>query len=59
VCGQIYEALKLGDIISDRESAAQAEDFTVSPDWSQITEYDQEQDDEKGNPVRGRPQPIA
>jgi hypothetical protein len=47
---KIYEALKLGDIIAGLGSAPQDQDFTVSPDWSQITEYNQEQDDEKGNP---------
>jgi hypothetical protein len=44
---KIFGALKLGNVISIQ--GPQAQDFTVSPDWSQITEYDQEQDDEKGN----------
>jgi len=47
---KIYEALKLGDVIAELGPSPQAQDFTVSPDWSQITEYDQEQDDEKGTP---------
>jgi hypothetical protein len=45
---KIFAALKLGNVISDQ--GPQAQDFTVSPDWSEITEYDQEQDDENGNP---------
>jgi hypothetical protein len=44
----IFEALKIGDVISDQ--GPQAQDFTVSPDWSQIIEYDQKQNDEEGNP---------
>jgi hypothetical protein len=47
---KIYEALKLGDVIAGPGPGPQDQDFTVSPDWSQVNEYDQEQDDDKGNP---------
>lgn len=47
---KIHEVLKLGDVVAGPGESPQDQDFTVSPDWSQITQYDQEQDDEKGNP---------
>lgn len=47
---KITEALKLGDVIADMGQSPQDEDFSISPDWSQIVQYKQEPDDEKGNP---------
>ncbi len=47
---KITQALKLGDVIAGLGSGPQDEDFTISPDWSKITEYEQDPDDEKGNP---------
>ncbi len=46
---KIYEVLKLGDLIAGRGSAPADQDFSISADWSQITEYDYylEQDDGK------------
>jgi hypothetical protein len=46
---KIYEVLKLGNVIAGT-GPPQDQDFTISADWSQVTEYDQELDDEKGNP---------
>jgi hypothetical protein len=48
---KFYKVLQLGEIISGRGSAPADQDFTVSPDWSQITEYDYYlgQDDGKGD----------
>jgi hypothetical protein len=47
---KITEALKLGDVIAGLGSGPQDEDFTISPDWSQVVRYEQEPDDEKGHP---------
>ena len=38
---KLYQTLALGDVIS--APALLSQDFTVSPDWKQITEYNQEQ----------------
>ena len=47
---EIYTLLELGDMVTAGPDSPQAEDFALSPDWSQITQYDQAQDDEGGNP---------
>ena len=47
---KINEALKLGDVIAGLGPGPQAQDFAISPDWSQIAQYDQDSDNEKGNP---------
>ena len=46
---KIFEALGLGDIVDSGTGASQ--DFSVSPDWSQVTEYNQGNMDEEGNPA--------
>lgn len=46
---KFYKVLQLGGIIAGRGSSPADQDFAISPDWSQITEYDYYQDasDEK------------
>ena len=45
---KLQEVLALGDMIDNGGGASQ--DFTVSPDWSQVVQYDQDNMDDKGNP---------
>jgi hypothetical protein len=46
---KFYEMLQLGGIIAGRGAAPADQDFSISPDWSQITEYDyyKDENDEK------------
>lgn len=45
---KIFEALALGDLVDN--SGGASKDFSVSQDWSQITEFDQENAGEDGEP---------
>ena len=45
---KLREVLSLGGLIDNGGGASQ--DFTVSPDWSQVVQYDEDNMDDKGNP---------
>jgi len=46
---KLSDALQLGDVVDNGTGASQ--DFTVSPDWSQVVQYDRRNWDEQGKPA--------